>query len=131
MKQRLIERRDGTYVVEIIGSPDDCGYYDDLAFYDPDTGGRGCKVGDEGCLGVSGYVGPNGDPGETATLYSYPEGIAGNFDASVKRLHGWRGTTNGLACYACGWRRVTAINLRKRGIGIRVILSADLRPDEA
>ena len=29
-------------------------------------------------------------------------GLGGNLDSSQKRLHGWRGTTNDIARYACG-----------------------------
>lgn len=37
------------------------------------------------------------------------EGIPGNMDASVKRYHGWRGTTDNISVYAYGLREIERI----------------------
>ena len=37
-------------------------------------------------------------------------GIGGNLDSSVKRYHGWRGTTNDVSIHALGCRKILAIS---------------------
>lgn len=141
---RLTERRDGTIRIEAIGRID---RYQGREFaIDPDPmtivipGGRWVqreiRVGDEGCLRVSHGVSPNAmrsnNPTEySASLYADADGVPGNSNSNISRLHGWRGTTGDSCCYAMGWRRVESIAPRKRGVGYVVILSADLRPTDA
>lgn len=103
-------------------------------------GGLYCRPpeeGDEGCLASTYYVGPTywvdgemRDPLPSAHLATHPEGIAGNSDPSIRRLHGWRGTWNDWATNARGWRKVLSYQPRKRGIGWRLVLSEDLKPEE-
>ena len=38
------------------------------------------------------------------------EGIGGNMNPEIKRAHGWRGTSYGVAVYAHGVRRVTKVS---------------------
>ena len=39
------------------------------------------------------------------------DGMPGNMDSNNKVFHGWRGTTNNIAAYACGVYRVKAVNM--------------------
>ena len=60
-------------------------------------------------------------------------GIPGNLDSSIRRYHGWRGTTSNISCYAHGVRRVEEVRSEKiteHGIVYKVKLSGDLKPDE-
>ena len=123
---RLTERHDGTIRIEP----------DLITVIFPDQGHthREIRVGDEGCLATAKDISPNtllrGWPTEyRVSLYAAPDGVGGNMDPKIKRLHGWRGTTNDWSSYAWGWRRVESITPRRRGVGYVVILSADLRPD--
>lgn len=36
-------------------------------------------------------------------------GIGGNLDKSIRRYHGWRGSTNGVSVYAHGVRKVVKL----------------------
>lgn len=56
-------------------------------------------------------------------------GIPGNMDRTVRRYHGWRGTTNNVSTEACGVHEVTAIQAYKNG-NVKITLGPDLRPDE-
>lgn len=61
-------------------------------------------------------------------------GISGNMDPSIKRYHGWRGTTNDISTYAYGLRRIERIDAIKGDAfgnrSVKVKLSADLKPEE-
>lgn len=61
-------------------------------------------------------------PGDTG-------GISGNMDPSIKRYHGWRGTSNGTVKTACGLREVTKIEHYKNG-NYKITLGDDLKADE-
>ena len=139
---KMLRRRDGTIVIEErierwFNRPT---RYDDgvenlmpdLPSYDYN---RPIRVGDEGCLAIVKNVSPDSlRAGETeinATLRSDAAGLPGNSNPNITRLHGWRGTSNDCHVSAHGWRRVLSIRPVARGIGYRVILSADLQPDEA
>ena len=121
----ITERRDGTIRIELRAE-----YYDDLdidlAFYivDADYNSRPVRIGDEGCLSMSTRAGCE----DGAAMY--PDAIPGNMNHNIRRYHGWRGTTCDVARYAMGWRRVESVEPRKRGGGLVIVLSADLRPDE-
>ena len=56
-------------------------------------------------------------------------GVGGNMDPKVKRYHGWRGTTNDVAKYAEGLRRVEKITKYKNG-NVHIKLSGDLAEDK-
>ena len=56
--------------------------------------------------------------------HAYP----GNVDPSIKRYHGWRGTTNDIAVYAHGVRKVLKQTAFQNGRS-RIVLSKDLHPD--
>lgn len=58
-------------------------------------------------------------PGDTG-------GIEGNMDPTVKRYHGWRGTTNGIQVYAEGVRAVENIVTYKNG-NRKITLGEDLK----
>ena len=95
------------------------------------------QEGDEGCLAWYVDVSPDAVRNSGApinycplSLFVQPEGLRGNCDRNIRRLHGWRGTSNDVYKTACGWRRVEKIEKRARGIGRRITLSVDLRPDE-
>ena len=96
---------------------------------------RAVRVGDEGCVGIATNVSPDSirdghDNENFCRVYmtANPEGISGNSNHHVRRLHGWRGTTNDSSIEADGWRRVLEIRPTKTGIGWRVVLSEDLNP---
>lgn len=57
-------------------------------------------------------------------------GVGGNMDSSVKRLHGWRGTTNDRSVYACGVHKITNARPLKTQDAVRLTLGPDLYPDE-
>lgn len=62
-----------------------------------------------------------------------PEGVPGNSNPSIKRHHGWRGTTNNIAVYALGRRkikRVTVTGEEYGGFTCKVTLGPDLDPNE-
>lgn len=65
-----------------------------------------------------------------ALAFDCPDGIAGNGNPRVCRLHGWRGTTNDVSIDAFGEREITAIETLKNG-DVSVTVGPDLRPDEA
>lgn len=49
------------------------------------------------------------------------EGYPGNADSSVRRFHGWRGTSYGIAVYAHGVHRITSIvKLPDGGLKIKI-----------
>jgi len=140
---RVTERRNGTIRIEAIGTrgreSDGWEWTEDpepIMICGPDmTEERQIRVGDEGCMVTGEDVSPDalraGGPTEySVRLSTDREGIPGNSDPSIRRLHGWRGTTGDWYVDTWGWRRVESIEPRKRGIGYVVILSADLRPDE-
>lgn len=56
--------------------------------------------------------------------------VAGNTNPDVKRLHGWRGTTNGTSCYAYGLREIIKIRQLKNG-QVAVTVGPDLYPESA
>lgn len=67
--------------------------------------------------------------GDELSMTADRAGIAGNV-SPTRRMHGWRGTTNGVSSTGLGWRRVESVIPRKRGNGWVVVFSADLRRDE-
>lgn len=56
-------------------------------------------------------------------------GVSGNMNSSIKRLHGWRGTTNNVSVTAHGVRRIVKSVRLKSGDAVRVTLGQDLYPD--
>lgn len=69
---------------------------------------------------------------ETWHLYEdNGEGVPGNMDASIKRYHGWRGTTNNISVYAHGLRRVLEIRSERDGADFSRLIRVKLGPDEA
>ena len=55
-------------------------------------------------------------------------GIPGNTDHSIRRYHGWRGTTNNYSTTALGLRRIEKVQ-EFQNRSVRVWLSDDLKPD--
>ena len=59
------------------------------------------------------------------------EGFPGNSDPSIKCYHGWRGTYNDTAFYACGLRRCLAIReTGKRSRRTVIVFGRDLAKDK-
>lgn len=59
-------------------------------------------------------------------------GIGGNLDSSIKRYHGWRGTSYDISTDAYGLREILAVEVLKDDIDgrtLRVTLSKDLHPE--
>lgn len=84
------------------------------------------KVGDEVVLViVNGW-----DDRDRYEIRIAPNGIGGNMDRSVKRFHGWRGTTNNISVTAMGRREIKKIRTLKNGT-VAVTVGPDLDPDEA
>lgn len=88
------------------------------------------KIGDEVILLEKRWV------NEDAVRWDYAphagHGIGGNMNSSIKRYHGWRGTTNGISTTAHGVRKVLSIeesphkDYRDR---VKIVLGPDLHPD--
>jgi hypothetical protein len=133
MKTTVTHLRNGKIRVEII-------VYDELEqpvgleFHPADadeqrySNVRNAAPGDEGCFVLS--ENERSFACSAVLCGNLPDGVPGNSDPSAKRFHGWRGTTNGFATIAFGWRRVESDTPRKRGWGRVVVLSEDLRPGE-
>ena len=60
-----------------------------------------------------------------------PDGIGGNMDSSVKRYHGWRGTTNDVSATAHGLRKVLKASRVERDGDtlLKITVGPDLHPD--
>lgn len=56
------------------------------------------------------------------------DGLPGNLDASQKRFHGWRGTTNNISIYAHGVYRVKEVEEKDDIIKVKLDRT-DLRKD--
>jgi len=88
-------------------------------------------VGDEGCVGTIKDVSPNalrsGESRTSVFLCDNPEGISGNSDRNIRKLNGWRGTTNDSSITAHGWRRIEESAPLKRGYGWRTVFSEELK----
>ena len=60
-------------------------------------------------------------------------GIGGNLNSSIKRYHGWRGTSYGISTDAYGLREILAVEVLKddvyEGRTLRVTLSKDLHSE--
>lgn len=61
-------------------------------------------------------------------------GIGGNLNPEIKRYHGWRGTSYGIATYAHGLREVIKISETMEdsdgNIYQKVTVGKDLKPEE-
>ena len=60
------------------------------------------------------------------------EGVPGNLNSALTRYHGWRGTTNNVARYAHGVRKVIKVSdIENDGTDdyIKVTVGKDLHPD--
>ena len=94
---------------------------------------RKIRVGDEGTLVEVTSVRPDdmrrGDDCLRVYFDARPDGVPGNSNGAIQRLHGWRGTTNDSYVDASGWRRIEAIT--RRGVGWLVKISADLKPSQS
>lgn len=59
------------------------------------------------------------------------EGFHGNMSSTVKRYHGWRGTTDNVAIYAYGVRRLLGVKITgKRSKVVTVRFGRDLVSDK-
>jgi hypothetical protein len=61
-----------------------------------------------------------------------PDGMPGNLDHTVKATHGWRGTTNDVATYAHGIRKITKVSpvTIDADSGYKITVGPDLYPDK-
>lgn len=61
------------------------------------------------------------------------EGIGGNMNHEIKRYHGWRGTTDGIAKNVFGVRKIIRVSERKRDREgwdyIKVTVGKDIHPE--
>ncbi len=124
---KIVTRKNGTVRVEVIGERE---WYDPevqigMCIYTGDIR-RNVRVGDEGVLVERQYFRSDA---VDAYLWADPDGVPGNSNPAIKRLNGWRGTTNDVATFARGWRQVESISPRKRGVGVNIVLSAEFVPD--
>lgn len=89
------------------------------------NGGNGLNVGDVYAVAVE------KDTMSGAKQYifkSADSGFGGNMNRSIKRYHGWRGTSNNWSRDALGVFDVLKIERQKNG-RLKVTLSKDLHPD--
>jgi len=127
---KITKRKDGT--IRITVKICDYDLQSNMSFLSDDyISERDVQVGDEGCLSLSYNIRDTSKFTDyRAILIDSPEGIGGNINSSIKRLHGWRGTSNNISRSAEGWRRVKSVEPRKQGQGWTIILSKDLKPEE-
>ena len=86
-------------------------------------------------VGLREYVGPNRAQYYSQRLVFVDDdgaGWGGNSDPSIRRYHGWRGTTDDEAFYGMGVRRCLVIrNTGKRSRRIVIVFGRDLKLDQA
>ncbi|HBD12860.1 MAG TPA: hypothetical protein DCZ13_11975 [Porticoccaceae bacterium] len=85
------------------------------------------KVGNEALL--LSYQAERSDKEHFYISTEMTDGAPGNMTSFVKRYHGWRGTTNGVATYAHGLREITKIQELSSGC-LSVTVGPDLLTDE-
>ena len=69
--------------------------------------------------------------GSTWKIYAdLPDGLPGNMDHTQKACHGWRGTTNDVATYAHGIRKITKVSpvTIDADSGYKITVGPDLYP---
>jgi len=130
---KMNERSNGTVRLDFIGSREiyDGREYENepekmVMMQHPDTNEEDdfVRVGDKGVLVTT--ENEYGDDDLKAWMWGDEDGYPGNSNREIKERNGWRGTTNGRACYAHGYREVLEISPRKRGVGFYVILSEEI-----
>lgn len=83
------------------------------------------RVGNRVVLVSMEYIGPN-SPGKTNHYLVFDEnGVPGNMDTTIKRRHGWRGTTNDVSVTAHGLREIIKISTGRSG-RVSVTVGKDL-----
>ena len=95
------------------------------------------KKGDEVILCEKVVEGSVSDDGYFYVKKHLGEGIPGNLNKEIKRYHGWRGMTDGVAMYAYGVRKIIKIQILpddtsdKYGLrkGYKITVGKDLHPD--
>lgn len=60
--------------------------------------------------------------------FSESEGVGGNVNSSIKRFHGWRGTTNNVYLSAHGVRKITKVSENADG-DIKITVGRDIHPN--
>lgn len=89
------------------------------------NGGNGLNVGNVYAVAKE----ENTMNGEKRYIFKSADcGFAGNMDSSIKRYHGWRGTSNDWEREALGVFEVLNIERQKNG-KLKVTLGKDLHPD--
>jgi hypothetical protein len=87
------------------------------------------KVGDEVIVMEYSSIFGDSSTWKLIPIEDCPDGIPGNANHSVKRYHGWRGTTDDIACYAHGVREIESIAHTSNPDYLRVRVGKDLHPD--
>jgi hypothetical protein len=82
------------------------------------------------------YVGPTNHvhPKHDAIIFKPDngEGWSGNSDHTIKRYHGWRGTTDGWSLYGEGVRKcIDAYVTGNRSRTVRFVFGKDLKKDQS
>jgi hypothetical protein len=90
------------------------------------------KTGAVYMVGVSEYVGPNSGVDRILLKSDNGEGWSGNSDHTIRRYHGWRGTTNDWALFGYGVReclsvKITGVNTMR----LRIVFGRDKKRNEA
>ena len=140
MITKFFERKDGRVMVEARAEALGCGYAADLA-----DAWQSILTTDDRILGTGdvvavanvayprndlhkrGHVILSSDPAELTA------GFGGNMDPTVRKFHGWRGTTCDAVCTAYGVRMVEKIDARilaDDSARVRVLLGRDLVADK-
>lgn len=126
MEWKMIERKDGTVVIEARWEDD---WLEDRHAEEELADSRMLGAGHIGCLGVRSHT-HTGAIYEAWLTEGTIDGISGNMHPFPRRFHGWRGTTNDQMVHAYGQRKVVESRPLTRGHGRRIVLSVDLLPDE-
>ena len=140
MITKFFERKDGKISIEARVEAPGRDYYADI--YDAwrlfiTTGNRDLAVGDR--VAVANVAYPRNDLHKRGhvILSSAPAelaaGFGGNMDPTVRKFHGWRGTTSDAVCTAYGVRMVEKIDARilaDDSARVRVLLGRDLVADK-
>lgn len=96
------------------------------------------RVGVTYLVWVSEYVGPNRMQRTPSVLHfsnderMVNEGFPGNSDHTVRRFHGWRGTTDDYAIHAMGVRECVGVECidHQKTVHYRISFSPDLKFDQ-
>lgn len=76
----------------------------------------------------------NENTGDSEFCLRKGNGVGGNMNREIRKYHGWRGTTNGIATYAHGLRKIIkageVVEDEYGDYVQKVTVGRDLKPDE-